>query len=470
MITSQNLADEASKITDLIRKKQLHKFSQDPAFSVLLQNLGAAAEGETPSDRAHAAALLCKVGTLLKRARPQIAVYLTRVVTKPFPPLRMLDDADNRYYLATFWKFVSPEWSADFLAEAAVHEEAAEQVRRECIAGLLTTVPTIESALRRVTAFVRELKFQTENPLKSKARRLRRFFSALRLESISIGKEPGKSIGEALTILVRQAFAADDLRTSKVRDELAQEVLAFLHEILKSRSDLADSAEAYKVIDTVRDWFSLGDWNDFTEDSAAAALLAQDLEQTIERLIKSGIPDNSLLRLLTVISGGERVAREKLSGILSRNPLLTEDLVAWLQGREPRLKSLFAQESQAVQTEDDLATLLLEALSGSSLVDEFQNDILPEMRVLGAKHTGNVEKLVNRMTALIKEIEASCASRSFLIQGVIGTVVKFSPLQHELVDSAHFGDRNVRIVRPAVVVQLQDGSYRVVRKALVERA
>jgi hypothetical protein len=52
--------------------------------------------------------------------------------------------------------------------------------------------------------------------------------------------------------------------------------------------------------------------------------------------------------------------------------------------------------------------------------------------------------------------------------GVIDSVEEFSPLRHQFEIVADFGARMVRILQPGVVTRLQDGTVKVIRKALVE--
>ncbi len=469
--SSKDIAEQTRTISDLLKKKELHQFAKTPAFSSLTSALVEIARDTSAQDRSRAVALLCKLAAIIKSQRLELGRVLVDVLVAPLEPLNNLGDPDERYYLATFWRFAQPKWSQGYLAAAAVQEDGSEPVRKECIEGLLSGSESLSAAISLLAAPVKELSFDTSAPSKSKARRLRRIVAATRSSFASNPKEPGSAIGSSLRALLRDAFHKTGVpQPVKVQEELAEETLDFLHDIVRARFAFATSSDTYVAIDTIRDWFSASDWEHFVEKTPSGALIARDLEDAVEILVKAGIADNSLAKHLATICGGEKQAQKRLGHILERNPAVSEELTAWLQGREVTKKSVLAAESQATRIDEALANLVLESVAALSQVEHFRDEVLPKMRVLGSDYLTDTEAVVGHLSTLARSVQALGASRSFRISGEIGSVVEFSPLQHELTDSAHFGTRNVRILRPAVTAQLGDGSYRVVRKALVERA
>lgn len=470
ILSTRDVKEQGRAIAALLKAKQLHKFAKLPAFTELLKNLSNTAKGDSLVDRAYALSILFKLASLIKSERSQVSTYFADCLSDALPSLSVLDDPDDRFYLANFWRFGAPEWGPAFLAVSAVEEEGSEPVRRECIEGLVTLCPSMESVLHLLADCVRTLRFETEHPEKSKARRLRRLFVALNAVYSGSTKSTGKQIGEALRALIRHFTPARDPKSIDAQTKLAEEAFGFLHQVARSSFDLVQSPLTFAAIHTIRDWFSPAEWERFVERSAASKVLAQDIEEGLEALARVGTPDDALARLLSVIVGGQKNARVRLAQIASRNPLLSEEITAWLQGRELRLKTTLASESQSVQVDEGLANLLLDALSAAGFAQEMREDVIPEMKVLEAKHVGHFESLLSRLIALSSGIQALADTRAFRVQGVVGTVVEFSPLQHELTTTEHYGTRLVRIVRPSISIQLQDGSSRIVRKALVERA
>lgn len=471
LAASKDVGEQSKTISSLLKTKTLHQFSKSPAFQTLVGRLAEVGRDIRASDRLLAIALLCKMAALVKAQRSQLTRLVEESLEHPLQPLNSLPDPDDRYYLSTFWRFSRPRWAEHYLASSAVHEEGSEPVRKECIEGLLSGSDSLSSSVDLITEAMKELNFETATPATSKARRLRRVLGALKSSFVSSFKEPGEKIGISFRTLLRETFEKVGIpQPLKLQEELAEESLTLLHEIVRARFVFATSSETYVSINAIVDWFSTADWNDFVERSSAPALIARDLEEGIEMLARAGMPDNALFRFLSLTTGGEREARKRLSLILTRNPALPEEIVAWLQGREIRKKSLLAAESQVAQIDEGLATLLLDTVLALDVVDHFKQEVLPKMRVLGSEYEAQVESLIGRLSSIANAINALAVSRSLRISGEVGTVVEFSPLQHELTESAHFGTRNVRILRPAIIAQLGDGSSRVVRKALVERA
>jgi hypothetical protein len=468
---NKDVGEQAKTISSLLKTKELHQFSKTPAFQTLVHSLVKVARDVSSVDRLRAIALLCKIAALVKGQRLEVGRLVRESVENPLQPLSELADPDDRYYLATFWRFSRPQWAQHYLAVSAVHEEGSEPVRKECVEGLMSGSDSLSSAIDPITFAMKDLSFKTVTPATSKARRLRRVLAAITSSFVASFKEPGEKIGTSLRNLLRETFEKVGIpQPLKVQEELAEEALALLHEIVRARFVFATSSDTYVSIDTINDWFSAPDWSNFAEQSSASALIARDLEEGIEMLSRAGMPDNTLIRFLSLMTGGEREMRQRLLKILGRNPGLPEELAAWLQGQEIRKKSPLAAESQMAQIDEGLATLLLDSILARDVIDHFKQEVLPKMRVLGSEYEDQVRSLIDRLSAIANAIDALVVNRSLRISGEVGTVVLFSPLQHELTESAHFGTRNVRILRPAIIAQLGDGSSRVVRKALVERA
>lgn len=471
MAAGQDVSAQAKTIESLLKAKRLHQFSSSPEFQTLLSRLAEVAGDTNAKDRLLATSLLCKIGTLVKAHRLEVGRVITDGLEHPLQALDNLPDPDDRYYLATFWRFFRPEWTDRYLATAAVYEEGSEPVRKECIQGLLSGSESLRSTIDLLAAEMKRLTFDTASPARSKARRLRRLLGAVRASFVVSFKEPGEKIGTSFRSLLRDTFDKVGVpEPLRVQEELAEESIALVHEIIRARFVFATSSDTYVSINTIVDWFSPGDWNDFVGRSAVAPLLARDIEEGIELLARAGIPDTGLFRFLTIITGGEREARKRLMLISNRNPALPEEMTAWLQGREIKRKSPLAAESQAAQVDEGLSTLLLETVASLEAVDYVKREVLPKMRVLGSEYATHLESLVARLSTITNAIGILAASRSLRVSGEVGTVVEFSPLQHELTESAHFGARKVRILRPAIIAPSGDDSYRVVRKALVERA
>jgi hypothetical protein len=468
---STSVKDQAIAISALLKHKELHKAAKSPAFVTMVNRLIHAGSVVDSADRLLALALLSKLGVLLKGGHPKIREGLGIALKVPPPPMQDLIEPDDRYYFAKFWNFSAPPWAINYLAHAAVFEEGSESVRKVCIEGLLSLAGSLNSAIETLITPLRQLKFETENPSKSKGRRLRRILSCLKEAFVSKAQEAGESAGVNLAALLNTAFEDTGVpAASRVQEELASQTMALLHEIVRARLVWATNSKTYRAIEVVRYWFSDIDWERFVENSLITKFVGRDIEEALEILVRAGAADNDLFRFLSIVSGGIDHARERALNIITRNPGLSEDLIAWLQGKPPRKKSVLATESQATRMDEGLAALIMDAISVVDAAEQVQHELVPGLRVIGAGYLPAIERFVGRALALSSAIQTLAAERALRIVGIVGSVVEFSPPQHELTESAPFGTPHVRIIRPAVMAQLEDGSYRVVRKALVEPA
>ena len=125
-------AEQAEALSGLIKLKQLHRAAKDERFALGVAALSAAAKDAKHPDEVFAAtAALLRIGGLVKAWQSRIAESLARSLCDPLPPLEAVPDPNDRYYIATFWRFVTPEWAQSYLATAAAEEEGSEKVRLE---------------------------------------------------------------------------------------------------------------------------------------------------------------------------------------------------------------------------------------------------------------------------------------------------------------------------------------------------
>jgi hypothetical protein len=465
-------AEQADALSGLIKLKQLHQAAKDERFAQGVAALSAAAKGaKHPDERFAATAALLRIGNLVKAWQSRIAESLAGSLCDPLPPLESVPDPNDRYYIATFWRFTTPEWAQSYLATAAGEEEGSEKVRLECLEGLIGLASSLSVVVKELTAPIRRISFQTEKPGDSKGRRLRRLLDATCTAFAATSKDLGESVGDDIGTLLTDTFknSGPPISESVVR-ELAEQVLALLHEIVKARFSVATSPRTYAAIDVVRGWFREDEWEEFAEASPSGRLVARDIAEAMEILIRAGIGDDELFTRLSWATGNAERARESAKAILARNPGLSEELSHWLSGKPIRRRSTLAAQSQMLAFEEALAQILIDGERLLELGEQVRRDVLPELSVIAPHSAAALENLLGFVRTTFGSVQSVAGSRLMRVRGEAGSVVEFSPLEHEIAGGPLPGVRKVRIVRPAVEAPGEGGALRIVRKALVEPA
>lgn len=440
------------------------------AFDTFLRFLAGALATGSDLEKLAALALACKVGNSVKTVKPRIAALINGLALAEFPPLRRLSDSDERYYAANVWRYSNAAWISEFLIQCIVEEESAEKARRECTDGLVCLSAGVEELLKTLGTRIRFVMFDTESPGDSMGRRVRRIVAALR-GSVANSRQPaGESVGSNLRIFLRTAFE----RTGPPKDisakvELAREVFTLILHIVRSRYSLALSSETFSPIVTVKDWFSDAEWRNLSEDSVLQEF-AESIQAAIELLARTGVVDNGLFGHLVLASGNVDMARKLTAQIVVRNAGLAPDIVAWLKGQQAKKSTALSSESQMVRIEETIADLILSALSTSEAANAVRTELVPELSLFNSLPHSILDDLLIEFERLMTSVQLLSETRRLKVFGSLNAIEDFSPLQHDFADQTQAGARLVRVVRFGIMTNFEDGTSRIVRKALVEPA
>ncbi|MCC6263995.1 MAG: hypothetical protein IT169_10490 [Bryobacterales bacterium] len=464
--------EQSRALSSLMKLRKLHQAAKEPDFEIGLATLSRAAAEPTNSEaRLIAVAALSRIGSLVKPLQKKVSVHLTSSLTNPLGDLQLINDPDDRYYVASLWRLAGAPWLAEYLAKGAIHEEGSERVRLECLEGLLSNSEDLASTLKHLSSPLRRLSFDTERPGDSKARRARRILEGLRTVYASSTKDPGEDVGSIFKGFLTDCFVHDGLPTdSSLLNEVAEESLGMVHQFIRARFPLATAHETYSALEVARGWYREVDWLSFAEQSAAASLVSRDLTDALEMLVRAGVSDEKLFSMLVVSAGGERWARAQTKELLQRLPGLPDELAQWLSGIQPRKKSTLAAESQMLAFDETLGDLLISGQRLGAMAERVQSDALPEITVMSPQSALSVESLLGGVRSMVNALDGITKVRELSIRGKAGDIVEFTPLEHEVVAGSIAGVRTVRLIRPAVDAPGASGGRRILRKALVEPA
>jgi len=463
-------AQQQDAILAIIKARALHRAAKQPGFQAGLSKLAQVVR-ETGNDleRLHAMAIFGQVANIVRNSRQRLGAILKEGFSTVLPPLDLLPHPDQRFYVASGWRFAPADWWGGYLAASAVHEDSAERVRAECIEGLLALSGSLETALDQVRQLLGTVRFDTRAPGDSMARRLRRLLSAFRASPPLQNMEPGADAGNRVAHLLRDAFRATGFPSEPAaREELADEAISLVHQLMQLRFSLSTVPETYGALDIARDWFRATEWHKYAEQSVAARKVEKDIVEALRLLVRAGITDDALFRRLSTAAGSDEVARAALKDIADESPGLAVEVRSWLLGIAPPEKSSLAEESQHRIVDQIVADLLIDAGRLCEGRDVVKTEVLPEISVVAPRMVNALRSWVALTEDVLNNIQLAADRRSLQIVGRAGDETDFSPLEHEMVGGWQAGVRRVRILRPLVQSQPPGQMPRIVRKALVE--
>ena len=123
---------------------------------------------------------------------------LAEGIKKPPVAIVTLSVPEDRAYVIAACRTGRHDWAGPFFARLVVVEEHADQARNEAARGLIENTVDFGSAIQLVFRELRLLRFETEHPSNSLAKRLRRVLSAIRGACAELTPHPGEGAGPRL--------------------------------------------------------------------------------------------------------------------------------------------------------------------------------------------------------------------------------------------------------------------------------
>ena len=468
---SSDVYSQRDALIALVKAKQLHQVAHEEPFRKgLVKAADTVQRSEIGKERLLGVALLERTAAVAKSLRPEIDSLLIGSLTKPLPDLEELTDADDRLYAARSWRGARCEWFPEVLARSAAAEESAENVRRECLEGVVELTSDIAAVFRLLGTAFRTIVFGTKKPGDSRARRLKRLLSPVETLLSTSDKPAGQNPGRELSRIVETSFPRNGLPESdQVKVTVAHQIAALIHQVVRSRLSRASDSRTYDALAVVSEWFSPDDWRDVCESSDHIARVRGDITEGLLALARQSVPDERLRQALVTACGSAAVARRLCRRIATDDPGISKEIRDWLAGARRRRRSTAASESRERSIDEVLAELLVDMKSLSRASAVVQASVLPDVNVILPQSASALSRLTGMADAVVNKMDLAIGWRSLRTRGEVGNEVEFSPIEHRFVsDGAR--TRRVRIVRPAVERVSADGVPHIVMKAFVEPA
>jgi len=472
---AQNVPDRFKALLELNKnRKRIHEAAKSPDFSDSLEAcFKEALTSGSPEDMLMATAAISRVSSIVKSFRKNAQGMARKYISERLPSPGIMQNPDDRYYIAKTCNMIASDWVADYLAQAAIEEENAERARAEYVAGLFKSVGSLQIAFDILTQKLSKWNVSTEKPEETVARRLKRVLGAVQPALMEYEGEITPDAGGSLARMVRIRKGLE-LLDQDIRRELASEVAETIHNLIRARFSLATDSATYEAIRVAKRWFPEYRWEDFAKGAASLRKVASDLLEGITLLARQGITDSAMFECLTIVLGSEDNARRKTAELGRSLSSLTDDVRQWLitghmqEGRKPSEATDLSIRSAEHRENLLLSSHLLDIERFNRRIALIQKECLTELEVLDPNIAKGIEIFLEQARTVVDGFRSICSRRGLKIRGNINEVVEYSPLEHDVVTGSAQGIRMVRVIEPVVEKINEAGIPSIVRKGIVE--
>jgi hypothetical protein len=464
--------DRQRAFTELISLKALPKYADDLRFLQGLESWRSLVRTKDCSAeiRLLAIAELVRASQVVKAKKwaDWIADAIAPVFSSPLPSLAALKDADERLNVARACAEATADWLPAYLANAVAEEDTGEKARVELLSALMKRVASLSEAFVLLANAFATLRFDTDAPGESMAKRMARTLNAFRPVLLASLIDAGEDAGKRFDDWIRAAFsAAGRPKDEKTQVDLTREVALTLHDLARTRFSMATQADTFAVLKQCRSFFSGISWP--SELKPTMEFLVQDLSEALLVLGRQDVPQQALLDQLDLVCGIKERAKVVAGSLADKHPELPERIRDWL--RRGKLVT-FQGPSEALQ-----ASLLdaNDAAIGVALIEarKLLSDEETLVRILGLVeiYEQSFLRSANRYAQQVREATASIVDvanrRGVSLIGREGETVDYNAKFFDTVGA--ISSNLVVVRRPAIVRKLGDqGGIDVILKGMAD--
>jgi hypothetical protein len=468
---ADNVDQAADAITELIRTKHIFAILGSDEYRQGLLRLASFVDPlRDDRTRLMALATLEKMRVTLKKKGSEVSLAIQKTVALPLPSLQTLEEAEQRYYVASALALAPRDRLVAFVPKEILLEERSDKTWKCLTTVLLAAAGTSEAFLSLLGESQASEAISTDKSGDVAAKRLKRILFALRLALQELSSESGSRVGDKLAHLLRATFRTtrqpDD---ASVARQLSEEIALLIDDFVRAQISLVVDATVYTPLQICKRWFPLSTWSQYVGKSPAMAKLARTITEGIRISTSQGLMNQGLVDSLELVRGSRDRALQVTARIADSNSGLPEQLQHWLRngrasGNVPHGHT--ADESALLRADDYVALALLDAVDLEDALSSPDKDV-----AIGTRATESREKQAyeTRCRALISAVQSLASARAIRLVGRRGDTVEYSPLQHVITDGSSPG-RLVQILRAGVERVEGSGNTQLLKKILVAPA
>lgn len=350
----------------------------------------------------------------------------------------------------------SEPWIIPYVVEAIAREEKSFKCRLDLVRQLARRKSRVSEWLEMLNEF-RWLDI-LESQTFDRAKNLRELAAAI----ATVVRETRNNLvvdertGPALATLVQKILPVSSRtpRNKKLSDA-ALAVSELVDQFLSTEFTLIADPEAYSPIAVISRWWQSSSYPQSLEEGLATII--RKLIGAIRLRARLGQKSETLSLRLRQAFGSGGSSKEALLNIAQTEIGLTPEIDDWLRGREREssptaiaISSLLSESGSPIITEI-AAALLLDCLDANAMMTYSSDQPL----------SGHLHRICGRIQAMAAELRLKTA-------GIVGEIVEFNPNAHRTVTGNLPSDPLVKLRRPMVIRQRDDGSDDIIERALVE--
>ncbi|WP_296279183.1 DUF4391 domain-containing protein [Pseudoxanthomonas sp.] len=466
VIESIDLKSLNDLLTQVMRQQQQQALLKDTNLGQVVDavvNLAATAPAD---EELFAAAILGRVAAVARGRENEVHSRVNELFTGEPPSIETLADGDAKEYAAKMLAYTEAEWLSGYCAHEALAIDTANNARKELLRILLSNSEDLAGFIRHlieVAGIVKDI----ESP-DTRIKRVRRIFESIaevvRNYEGNVGLEPGTALASLTENFLRGATTAD---TDALHASL-DAANGVLVRVIELRYSHALHGETYRLLQDSKKLLTPGPWTRYIEASAVIPKVQMNLLETALVLARQNRTDKEILRAMEaswpstpIITSAIRLHFKKAVDV---DPEVAD---YWLKvGRVSQSER--AAEHKLGNTEDQqIGELLIQLDANRDSMGKLNSAVVPVLKTFDAYQAATVERAATGYESIAQVAERLARMRKLSKTDLLGSIVEYNPIEHDMEGGHRSGIRRVKVVRDGILKEF-GGKIKTLVKPRVE--
>ena len=423
--------DGLQRLAAMIQGRQLTKeFFLSEEFQRTWEDVQARLNSDRENEVWIALSVVGRASSISKPAERVFVPAIKRRLSEPLPHWHVLEDGEDRYYLAKALQSAPNSRIIDLAFAELAREEAGEKARRVWAGVAFEHSSSREEFLVRLNECIAHVRKEQDLTIDALIRRLRRINNVIAEELATAEKPAGSGFGNALRRFYAGRAIASGPEDRELREASAAEFVGCLAKIARLNLGAASDPEVYGILSALRGW-----WRPSAPPERFEALsrkVAHAGMDVVHNHARQGAR-NTHLRQAIVDACGKSVVDLLSKAVVDVDVSLPEDISYWfIHGSEQAdQRSTAAIEALSGKRLDEHIGRLLIAISSPDSNFRTIRAVADQVSILMPDEANTLSRAANRLSQITAWSKAIARSRDLELIGERGEIVTYDPAIHD---------------------------------------
>jgi hypothetical protein len=449
VLRADDLQDLNHLLTQAMKQQQHQSLIKSEQLGKVVDAVVKLAQGASAGEELFAAAVLGRLAAVARGRETEVYSRAVDIFSQEPSSIETLADGDEKEYAAKVLAHVSDTWLKDYCTREALAIDTANNARKELLRILLEKTGSLAACMRQLEGLQSIVK--AVEPTDTRLKRVRRIIESLaeviRGYDGAVGRDPGSAISSCITAFVKGAIGSDREALHSTLDSS----LGVLVRVVELRFSYALHAETYQVLLEGKKLLTPGPWSRFIDASALIQKVQINLLEAALVLARQNRTDKEILKAMDASwpSSGDitRSIEKHFKDAVDIDPEIAD---YWLKlGRVSQSER--AVEHKLGNTEDQqVGELLIQLDANRDCMGKLNSGVVPVLKTFDAYQAATVQRAAIGYESIAQVAERLARMRKLSKTDLLGSVVDYNPIEHDMEGGHRSGIRRVRVVRDGI--------------------